>query len=197
MFMLALAAFVPHRERALLMLDRGEDLAMFTDTLAANSFAPPGGWNNGFRSRLAERWGNWLPDGLQRSRQGPRGALPGLNPAPGLPQPAEGISLPVASVAGPGAPLVSGPSNIGPSVGPIISGGGGGGGGGLLPPFSGGGGSSGGGGIIPPAPPPVSMIPEPAIWAMMILGFGFAGYRLRRQRRSALGPVEKLNSRTG
>lgn len=34
-------------------------------------------------------------------------------------------------------------------------------------------------------PGPVGAAPEPATWAMMILGFGLAGFALRRQRRSA------------
>lgn len=32
-------------------------------------------------------------------------------------------------------------------------------------------------------PPPVGAIPEPGTWALMLLGFGFVGAALRRQRR--------------
>lgn len=34
----------------------------------------------------------------------------------------------------------------------------------------------------PPPPPPMPAIPEPATWAMMILGFGAAGSMIRRRR---------------
>jgi hypothetical protein len=33
----------------------------------------------------------------------------------------------------------------------------------------------------PGTPTPIPGVPEPATWAMMILGFGFVGYRLRRR----------------
>jgi hypothetical protein len=52
--------------------------------------------------------------------------------------------------------------------------GGPGGGGGDTPPGGGGGGT----------PPPTVAVPEPASWAMMILGLGMAGYVIRRRRRS-------------
>jgi hypothetical protein len=38
--------------------------------------------------------------------------------------------------------------------------------------------------IGPPGPPPVAPIPEPGTWALMILGFGLLGARLRRQARA-------------
>lgn len=37
----------------------------------------------------------------------------------------------------------------------------------------------------PPPPPPMPGVPEPATWAMMILGFGAAGGMLRARRRVA------------
>ncbi|ODT87789.1 PEPxxWA-CTERM sorting domain-containing protein [Phenylobacterium sp. SCN 70-31] len=39
--------------------------------------------------------------------------------------------------------------------------------------------------VEPPAPPPVTAVPEPGTWAMMILGFGVLGVRLRRRRATA------------
>lgn len=50
-------------------------------------------------------------------------------------------------------------------------------------------GSPGGGGGTPPGggggTPPTVAVPEPASWAMMILGMGMAGYVLRRRRRKS------------
>ena len=34
-----------------------------------------------------------------------------------------------------------------------------------------------------------SAVPEPATWAMMIVGFGAVGYSLRRQRKVAFGTI--------
>jgi hypothetical protein len=83
--------------------------------------------------------------------------------------------------------------------------GGGGPGGVFFPPFGGGGGGGGGGGLVfvppgeetpetpgtppgTPGTPPTSTapIPEPASWAMMIMGFAVAGVfaRMRSRRRS-------------
>ena len=55
----------------------------------------------------------------------------------------------------------------------------GGGGGGLIGGGNPGGGNPGGGGENPP---PAGPIPEPSTWALMLLGFFFSGYALRRQR---------------
>lgn len=41
---------------------------------------------------------------------------------------------------------------------------------------------TGGGDMPPPSPPPVGAVPEPAIWAMMIAGYGLIGVAVRRQR---------------
>lgn len=41
------------------------------------------------------------------------------------------------------------------------------------------------GGDLLPAPPPPGAIPEPASWAMMIIGFGAVGGSLRQRRRRA------------
>lgn len=38
--------------------------------------------------------------------------------------------------------------------------------------------------VLPPPPPTPGAIPEPATWAMMILGFGLAGATLRRRREA-------------
>ena len=66
-----------------------------------------------------------------------------------------------------------------------------GGGGGTLPGAPGGPGGPGGPPQQPPPPgPPTETpppVPEPATWAMMILGFGLIGLTTRRQRRSAIG----------
>ena len=39
----------------------------------------------------------------------------------------------------------------------------------------------------PPPPPPV--VPEPATWAMMLLGFGAVGYALRRRRQTSISQL--------
>lgn len=63
-----------------------------------------------------------------------------------------------------------------------------------LPSGGGGGGSGGGPGVLPPSSPPgppngdlvPPVVPEPATWAMMILGFGAIGATLRRRRSGAV-----------
>jgi len=45
------------------------------------------------------------------------------------------------------------------------------------------------GGEPPPPPPPPPLVPEPATWAMMLLGFGVIGYSMRSRRRKVLGQV--------
>ena len=50
----------------------------------------------------------------------------------------------------------------------------------IVPP-----GDVGGGVTTPPTPaPPVAAIPEPSTWAMMLAGFGFIGFALRRRPRT-------------
>lgn len=64
------------------------------------------------------------------------------------------------------------------------------GGGFIFFPGGPGGGGGGGGGccVVPPGPgpeeppPPPPVVPEPATWAMMVLGFGAAGWAIRRRR---------------
>jgi len=84
--------------------------------------------------------------------------------------PAVASALPLATAA----PAAAGGLFIPPLVIP-----GGGGGGGITtfanPPGS-------------PPPPPVPGVPEPATWAMMIIGFGLLGGLLRRRRRTAGAP---------
>lgn len=97
-------------------------------------------------------------------------AMPGAAPElAGLPG-----DLPGGIVYNPGSSggLVYMPISGGGSSGGSSSGGSSGGTG------SSGGGSSGGGDT-----PPVSAVPEPATWAMMILGFGLLGGSMRRQSR--------------
>ena len=53
------------------------------------------------------------------------------------------------------------------------------------PPGGGGGGTIGGGGNPPPPPPPPGPIPEPSTWALMLVGFFFSGFAMRR--RGAIG----------
>lgn len=40
--------------------------------------------------------------------------------------------------------------------------------------------------VVPPSPPPAQPVPEPASWAMMLLGFAFIGYICRRASTAAL-----------
>jgi len=89
--------------------------------------------------------------------------------------------------------VAGGPPIVLPPV-PILTGGGGGGGGppvlpGIPPP-------GGGGGVfvpppiittaVPPPPPVTSAVPEPASWAMMLVGFALVAGALRRKRRIAV-----------
>ena len=103
---------------------------------------------------------------------------------------------PPASTIPPAAPLYSlmtGPPVPIPPVGAIPVGGGGGG----SPPVD----IStpgGGGGIVPPitttsvppltpTPTQTSAVPEPGTWALMLLGFGFVGLVVRRDRAALAG----------
>lgn len=36
----------------------------------------------------------------------------------------------------------------------------------------------------PPSPSALAPVPEPATWAMLVAGFGFAGFALRRRRQT-------------
>jgi len=36
---------------------------------------------------------------------------------------------------------------------------------------------------------PVGAVPEPATWAMMLLGFGAVGFAMRRRQRPALAQI--------
>ena len=92
------------------------------------------------------------------------------------------------------APVGTTPLAAGPISGPPITGGGGGG---FFPGIGGGGGGDGGnpggpGGNPPPTggggggtPPPVPAVPEPATWAMLLLGMGATGAMMRRRPRIA------------
>jgi PEP-CTERM motif len=94
----------------------------------------------------------------------PAAPLYGLVAAPPVPIPPIG-AIPVAGGGGP--PIVA----IPPS-------GGGGGGGGVVPPVT----------TTPGTPTPPTQtpaVPEPDTWALMLLGFGFVGLAVRRDRRRA------------
>jgi hypothetical protein len=93
-------------------------------------------------------------------------------PAPGL------VGSVPTSFANPGGGVAGGAipgGGVVPGTPP-----GGGGGGIFFPPGTGGGG--GGGGVVP-NPPTIVPVPEPATWAMMILGFGMIGAMMRRRAR--------------
>lgn len=193
-----LTAFLPHRERALLLTDAGLDSVLASQTLAGNSFAAPGLYGSFNR----DRWGWWSGEpespALRRERFGPRrtalaqaipdlalaspprGAGPGIIPL--------GVTVPSAAPAfsaaapNPGTPAVGGGGGGPGPIGSLPGGGGGGGGGSISTPVD---------PILPPAPPPpsVAVVPEPATWAFMILGFGLVGSVLRRSRRGKTAQV--------
>lgn len=194
-----LTAFLPHRERALLLTEGGLDTLLTSEILASNSFISPApfGYYNG--ERLNWWPGGGAPDGLQRARNAPGRTqfaqllptriptLPGPGGGPdfiplgsGIPgsAPALSSSSPAPAPASGGA--VSRPGATGPGpVGSFPGGGGGGGGGGSIsgpnnpaPPAT----------LVPPQPP-AAAVPEPATWALMILGFGLIGSGLRRSRQ--------------
>lgn len=187
-----LTAFLPHRERALLLTDAGLDSVLASQTLAGNSFAAPGLYGSFNR----DRWGWWSGEpespALRRERFAP-GRTPLARAIPDL-----ALASPPS---GAGAGIIPLGGNV-PSAAPVFSTpapdpgtpGGGGGGPGPIGSLPGGGGGGGGGSIstpvdpiLPPAPPPppVAVVPEPATWAFMILGFGLIGFALRRSRRGA------------
>jgi hypothetical protein len=75
---------------------------------------------------------------------------------------------------------------IGPIGGVLVATGGSGGGGSPGAGSPGGGkgpgvGDKGGGSVIPTSPS-IAAVPEPATWAMMLVGFGFIGFVMRRRR---------------
>ena len=184
--LLVLTAFLPHRERALLLTERGLETVLATQTLAGNSFISPApfGYYDGQRLNW---WpmGGTTPAGLRRERNIPGRTvlaqalptvlptLPGRGSAPDFVPLGSGIpgAPPVASSAAPppggstGGPVSSIPGTFG-----TLPGGGGGGGGGSIT------------GPIPPTPP-IAVVPEPTVWAFLILGFGLIGSGLRRSRR--------------
>jgi len=43
--------------------------------------------------------------------------------------------------------------------------------------------------VGPPPPPPPPAVPEPATWAMMLIGFGAVGFQIRRRRASTLAQL--------
>ena len=105
----------------------------------------------------------------------PAAALPG---APDLFGPALLDQAPVPPVFAGGFLPAPGPGGFysGPSFLPAPGIGGG---------IGGGGGGGGGGGDIPPGPTETPVVPEPATWLLMILGFGALGFRMRQRRARA------------
>jgi hypothetical protein len=89
-----------------------------------------------------------------------------------------------ATIAG-GPPIVAPGSGGGPGGPPVLSnipGPGGGGGGTFTPPVT---------LATPQAPPPAEAVPEPASWAMMLLGFALMGGALRRRGAAGLQPARR------
>lgn len=176
-----LTAFLPHRERALLLTRDGMDGMLASQLLENSRFAPPIDWDRLFGNDWDSPTFAAL-DPLRRERSGP-GRPPFGDRLPGaIPQTASATIpslIPLGTQVPGGAPVLSSPAPTNP--------GGGSGGSGPFGSFPGGGG--GGGSITNPAPPvtppapPVGVVPEPATWAFMILGFGLIGSALRRAGR--------------
>lgn len=121
---------------------------------------------------------------LARARAGPHVDVPSQTELAKvlLPPPSPEVALDLA----PALPMAS--LNTQPPLAGFIVPPPGGGGGGLVSPPGGG----GGGGVSPPGgtetfpsgprEPVPSAVPEPASWALMLLGFGLVGWRARRTR---------------
>jgi uncharacterized membrane protein YgcG len=143
----------------------------------------------------------------KKVRHAPKGLVPKervlsqerIRPAAELPEGTPSlpvVPLELASLPDGGVPFVT-PFVDGPDGGGIVPGGGGGigggggGGGGVIIPGGGDNGGGGGGGEepVPPVPPAV---PEPATWAMTILGFFIVGTAARRRRRNLATAVQPL-----
>jgi hypothetical protein len=118
---------------------------------------------------------------------GPLAAIVGASPVPP-------VAIVPPAVPPPGTPLygVVGKPEVIPAAPPL----GGGGGGGVVFPAAPSVGGGGGGIVVPPAVttvpptttpgvPGTSAVPEPASWAMMLVGFAMIGRVLRRSRRPA------------
>ena len=109
-----------------------------------------------------------------------------LAPTPAAAAPAVPVAAVAPLVAAPPPAAAIVPAVLAPAALPVIASAVPSGGAGFLPliPIIAGGG--GGGGIAVSAPPgvtPVPAVPEPATWAMMIIGFGSIGAFLRRRKR--------------
>ena len=111
-----------------------------------------------------------------QAKELPKSFVQAITPTPPVP-----VIAPPAVPAAAAPPVLAGlvPNSLPiPPVGGVIAspgGGGGGGGGGGTPPTS-------GTPETPTNPPPVPAVPEPGTWAMMLLGFGLAGWSFRRRR---------------
>lgn len=185
-FLLAavVAAFVPSRERELLLTGNGLaepiETVLFTQPFpdsVARTGVNFGGAPSGFRAVGS-------PSSLLRpgALRGGGALVPSGEPA----GTSEGGILPLGRTAqatsSGTAPGFAQTSSEGGSAGSASSSGGtlpgSPGGGGTIGTGSSSGGSSGGG----PA-----LVPEPGVWAMLILGFGLIGGLLRRDRRAMTG----------
>jgi hypothetical protein len=87
-----------------------------------------------------------------------------------------------STVAGGPAPISTAGGTVGPPVLSNIPGPGGGGGGVFSPPTT---------LATPEAPPLAVSVPEPASWAMMLLGFALMGRALRRRGAAGLRPARQ------
>jgi hypothetical protein len=120
-----------------------------------------------------------------RALGAPEAAVPVLDIVPGGAEPTDGFipgidtETVLPSIVGPGFP----------DIGPTGGGGGGGGGNPPVPPV-----------VEPPTGPPIlepptTPVPEPATWALMMLGFGLLGARLRATSSAASGSPGRAGRR--
>ena len=194
-----LTAFLPHSERALIFSNSAAASGFAAQTLGQTVFSVPA--SSGPIGGLGAVPIGFGASGPDRTARAPRLAAignPGTPPILLAAVPTSAAAPPaLVPLGGSGTPalasLPSGGSSGGASSSGGATGSSGGAPGGGFPSL--GGGSSGGGGSIssgPVTPPVVTPpivtpvipgVPEPGVWAMLIVGFGVIGSALRRQRR--------------